>query len=67
MNKIAGYRKMLGYTQVRIARKFGISAQAYRMKETGKIRFKKEEMLFFRNELRKDIFPEITIDEIFFD
>ncbi len=67
MNKIAGYRKMLGLTQSDIAKEFGISTQAYRMKESGKTRFKNEEMKFFRNELRKFAFPKITIDEIFFE
>ena len=67
MNKIAGYRKMLGFTQESIAKRFDISTQAYRMKEQGKIRFKDNEMLFFRNELRKRVIPGITIDEIFFD
>ncbi|HDG5480917.1 TPA: hypothetical protein PF099_000912 [Staphylococcus aureus] len=55
MNKIAGYRKMLG-----------ISTQAYRMKENDYVNFNKEEMLKFRDLLQKELFPSITIDEIFF-
>ena len=43
MNKIAGYRRMLGLTQNDIAEIFGISTQAYRMKEVGKVNFNKKE------------------------
>ncbi|QHW38239.1 hypothetical protein GZH82_13400 [Staphylococcus ursi] len=66
MNKIAGYRKMLGMSQEKMAKEFGISAQAFRMKEKGKVNFNKSEMLKFRNLLRENLFPSITIDEIFF-
>ncbi|RAI82534.1 hypothetical protein BFS35_002270 [Macrococcoides goetzii] len=67
MNKIAGYRKMLGLTQEDIAKIFKISVQAYRMKEKGISSFKKNEMIWFRDTLRGSMFPSITIDEIFFD
>lgn len=67
MNKVIGYRKMLGYTQEQLADIFGISVQSYRMKEKGKVPFKKNEMLILKNELQKDLFPKITVDEIFFD
>lgn len=66
MNKIVGYRNMLGMTQEKMAKQFDISVQAYRMKEKQKINFNKKEMIIFRNLLRKDLFPNITIDEIFF-
>lgn len=66
VNKVLGYRKMLGYTQKDLAEKFNISVTAYRLKEIGKISFKKKEMLVFRDMLRKSHFPDITIDEIFF-
>ncbi|AKK57546.1 TPA: helix-turn-helix domain-containing protein [Staphylococcus aureus] len=66
MNKIAGYRKMLGKSQKLMAQEFGISTQAYRMKENGYVNFNKEEMLKFRDLLQKELFPSITIDEIFF-
>ena len=65
-NKIAGYRKMLGYTQKKMATEFGISSQAYRLKENGKTPFNDKEKLKFKLMLQK-IFPKITIDEIFFD
>lgn len=67
MNKIAGYRKMLGLTQNDIAKLFGISTQAYRMKEVGKVNFNKREMSLFRDMLRKKAFPNITVDDIFFN
>ncbi len=66
MNKVAGYRKMLGMSQNVMAKEFGISGQAYRLKEKGEVNFTKKEMLKFRELLRKEIFPSITIDEIFF-
>lgn len=66
MNKIVGYRKMLGMTQEKMAEKFNISVQAYRMKEKQKINFNRKEMIIFRDLLRKELFPKITIDEIFF-
>jgi len=58
---------MLGMTQEDMAKTFGVSVQAYRMKEVGKTAFTKSEMLTFREMLRKKLFPLITIDEIFFD
>lgn len=65
MNKIIGYRKMLGYTQEEMAKEFGISKQAYRMKEKGKTAFNDKEKILIK-EMLKVIFPDITIDEIFF-
>lgn len=65
MNKVAGYRKMLGKTQSEMAKVFSISTQAYWQKENGKIRFSDEEKIIFK-ELVKSIFPDITIDDIFF-
>ncbi|WP_162154708.1 helix-turn-helix transcriptional regulator [Staphylococcus epidermidis] len=66
MNKIVGYRKMLGMTQSAMAIKFGISTQAYRTKEQGKVNFTNSEMRLFRDLLRNNLFPTITVDEIFF-
>ncbi|TDM13322.1 helix-turn-helix transcriptional regulator [Macrococcus bovicus] len=67
MLKVVGYRKMLGMTQEDMAKVYNISVQAYRMKENGKTSFKNSEMLIFRDLLRKEAFPKITIDEIFFN
>lgn len=66
MCKVAGYRKMLGMTQKEMAKKFNISSQAYWQKENGKTSFSDKEKILFKN-LLKSIFPNITIDEIFFD
>ena len=64
MNKIIGYRKMLGFTQTDLAKEFGISLQAYRLKENGTTAFKDSEKVLFKN-LLIPIFPSITIDDIF--
>jgi len=66
MNKVVGYRNMLGKSQEKMAEEFNISTQSYRLKEKGQINFNKVEMVKFRDLLRKDLFPNITIDEIFF-
>lgn len=66
MCKVAGYRKMLGMTQKEMAQQFNISTQAYWQKEKGKTPFSDNEKILFKNKL-KTIFPNITIDEIFFN
>lgn len=65
-NKIAGYRRMLGMTQRDMAKEFGISTQAYRMKESGNTAFNDREKKRFK-EMLLPLFPSITIDEIFFN
>ena len=64
-NKIVGYRKMLGKTQLEMSELLSISRQSYYLKENGKISFKDEEKLIIKN-LLIPIFPMITIDDIFF-
>lgn len=66
MNKIAGYRKMLGKTQTEMGKKFGISKQAYYKKEKGVVPFSDNEKLVFKKMLTP-LFPNITIDDIFFN
>ncbi|PCS12340.1 hypothetical protein RU88_GL001421 [Lactococcus raffinolactis] len=56
---------MLGFTQTDLAKEFGISLQAYRLKENGTTAFKDSEKVLFKN-LLIPIFPSITIDDIFF-
>lgn len=63
-NIIAGYRRMLSMTQVDMARKFGVSRQAYYLKEKGQTPFSDKEKVIFKD-LISTIFPDITIDEIF--
>lgn len=65
-NRIAGYRRMLGHTQATIAKEFGISKQSWFLKEKGSISFSDDEKIRFQRML-KEIFPAITIDEIFFN
>lgn len=64
-NKIVGYRKMLGLTQTEMAKKMGISKQSYYLKEKGETAFNDREKQLFKDMLLP-IFPEITIDSIFF-
>lgn len=65
MNKIRGYRNMLGKTQKEMAQIFGISANAYNKKERGQTPFKDDEKILFKGMLSQ-YFPSITIDDIFF-
>lgn len=65
INKIKGYRNMLGLSQRDMAEKFGISLQAYNSKENGKTAFNDSEKYIIKNMLIP-YFPNITIDEIFF-
>lgn len=64
-NKIAGYRRMLGFTQTSMAKEFGISKQSYFMKENGKTQFNDKEKMKFKKML-EPLFPDVTIDDIFF-
>lgn len=64
-NKLAGYRTMLGKTQLEMSEILNISRQAYSMKENGKISFNDGEKKIIK-ELLMPIFPSITIDDIFF-
>lgn len=66
INKIAGYRAMLGLTQEQMGKALGISKQQYSPKERGKVPFNDREKQAFKNVLIP-YFPDITIDEIFFD
>ncbi|SEQ46818.1 DNA-binding transcriptional regulator, XRE-family HTH domain [Ignavigranum ruoffiae] len=65
MNKIARYRKFLGYTQADMAKIFNISIQSYSRKERGIVPFADKEKILFKNMVSK-LFEEITIDDIFF-
>ncbi|WP_440870346.1 helix-turn-helix transcriptional regulator [Staphylococcus shinii] len=65
--KVQSYRKFIGYTQFQMARLLNISVQAYRNKEKDKTPFKDIEKVKIKEELQKNGFENITIDEIFFD
>lgn len=65
MNVIAGYRRMLGYTQKDMAEALNISKQSYWLKENKKVSFSDNEKIKFK-ELLVPLFPNISIDQIFF-
>ena len=65
VNKIKGYRNMLGLSQEQLGKKLGISKQAYYNKESGKNSFSDSEKLKFKA-LLLPLFPDITIEDIFF-
>ncbi|WP_455043293.1 helix-turn-helix transcriptional regulator [Granulicatella adiacens] len=64
-NKVRGYRNMLKMSQEKLGDYLGITKQTYHLKEVGKLEFKTEEMKKIK-ELVSEIFPNITIDDIFF-
>lgn len=64
--KIRGYRNMLGLTQTELGKILGITKQAYSNKERGKSNFSDSEKLKIK-EMLLPYFPDIKIDDIFFD
>ncbi|CAD5900567.1 helix-turn-helix transcriptional regulator [Carnobacterium maltaromaticum] len=66
MNRLAGYRVMLGKKQSDIADLIKVSRQSYSEKERGNIPFKDVEKVLIRDFFREELFPKITIDDIFF-
>ena len=56
---------MLKMSQEKLGDYLGITKQTYHLKEVGKLEFKTEEMKKIK-ELVSEIFPNITIDDIFF-
>ena len=65
MNKLRGYRVMLGLIQQQMADKLGISLQSYNNKETKKTSFNDKERLVIKS-MVAEIKPDITIDELFY-
>jgi putative transcriptional regulator len=65
INKVAGYRVMLGLTQRHIATKLGISSQSYSNKENGRTSFNDREKLKLKR-IFSEIDSSLTIDDIFF-
>ena len=65
MNLIAGYRKMLNATQSDMAKALGISKQSYYRKENQLVPFTDQEKILIKRMLIP-LFPNITIDAIFF-
>ena len=65
LNKVAGYRVMMGLSQKEIGEKMGMTGAAYSNKELGKRAFNDTEKKKFK-EILNEYIPGITIDEIFF-
>ncbi|HEO2821155.1 TPA: helix-turn-helix domain-containing protein [Streptococcus agalactiae] len=65
MDKLRGYRVMLGLTQKDMSDKLNISLQSYNNKETGKSAFNDKERLAIKS-MVAEIKPDITIDELFY-
>lgn len=66
MNKVSRYRKFKGYTQGEMAEMLEIFLQSYSRKELDKVPFSDDEKVFLLN-LFIDEFPNLTIDELFFN
>lgn len=65
-NALKGYRCRLGENQEEFARNIGMSFSTYCKKEQGCYSFKASEMASIRDYLKR-FFPDITVDEIFFN
>lgn len=65
-NKIRGYRNMLGLTQEQLGKELGMTKQTYHNKEVGRNAFTDQEKAKFKK-LLLPLFPNITIDDIFFN
>jgi len=64
-NIVKGYRNHLGKTQKEMADCLDISITSYRNKENGITNFTDKEKVKFTS-LVKDMFPNVTIESIFF-
>lgn len=65
INKVSGYRNMMGLTQKELARYLGITSQSYSNKERGYRPFNDEEKMKLKMLFQK-IDSKLTIDSIFF-
>lgn len=65
VNKVRGYRKMLGLTQKDLALLIGISENQYRLKEKGKYEFSQSEMKKIHELICKNV-GVVSLETIFF-
>lgn len=65
MNKVIGYRKMIG-TQEMMAKELGISVNTYANKERGNSEFTRKEMMKFHQIIKDRIGDITTVEGIFF-
>ncbi|MHC5269286.1 helix-turn-helix transcriptional regulator [Enterococcus sp. LJL98] len=66
MNKVLGYRKMIGFSQLEMAKRLGISESQYRAKEKGRFEFTETEIEKFTSIVKK-FNSEVTVLDIFFN
>ena len=66
LNKLAGYRVMLGFNQENFGKLLGITKQSYGQKENGKRDFTDSEKKKLKEYLIK-FFPEVSYEELFFN
>ena len=64
MNKVRGYRNMIGFSQKQMAEVLNISETSYRLKENGERPFTQNEMIAFLNAVQR-VDKKITLDNIF--
>lgn len=64
--ELSNYRKFVGLTQTQMAEVLGVSLQSYWKKENGKTPFSDKEKIKVKK-LLLPYFPEIKIDDIFFN
>ncbi|MDT2864286.1 helix-turn-helix transcriptional regulator [Vagococcus carniphilus] len=66
MNLVVKMRRFAGLTQTDVAKILKVSLQTYYKKENGKTPFNDDEKIILKELFSKD-FPEVTIDELFFN
>lgn len=63
INKVKGYRVMLGYNQEEMAKVLNVSLKTYQNKETGSSDFTIKELAVIKDLLNKNNIP-VSIDEL---
>lgn len=66
MNRIKGYRNMIGMSQKDMSKILGIAESTYRQKEKGKSVFKENEIKKFIDAV-KSVDPSVNVKDIFFN
>lgn len=65
LNLVKGYRNMLNLTQEDLAKKLGVTKQAYSLKEIGKTPYSDKEKVILLN-IFQQADPTLTIESLFF-
>ena len=66
INKVLGFRKMIGLTQEQAAKELGISTNSFANKEKGRTDFTESEMKRFLHLVTINV-PAVKITDIFFN